>query len=401
MSSINRRDFLKLVGLGLAAWKTPPFLVELGLNNTTNDMELPIPREFAEIPIPQENLNLKSGADVLSDAFLIYREWNKHSSSRPIHFEQRKNYLNMENLIKKFPKIFEYHDDYNTIADLLYKALLTSSNEKAADEALEGNSFLFSAASIDGPNDVLKLDPGSGIVDRTFDVLKKEFGYSKKELLDFAINVDGKKMPNEILGRTVELVSTELSKAKEWVLQTREKLGEPISTSYLIAYFLEQNDGDLYRSMWDTTLFLKMLCRNSFDTLLASNTYEESELTGYLFKDEFSPRISLNWLIEKFKELKIPKESPLYLSKDMDNTDGKNFMPINKAGTLYHAMNLITWAATCMDSVFVEGMVLAYYNEEKIGGINRKVEHGADKVQADLLVAKNARAIKRVVDQLG
>jgi len=303
-------------------------------------------------------------------------------------------------LVKKFPKIFEYQDDYNQIADLFYKSLLTSSDEKLAEEALEGNSFLFSAMSINGPNDVLMLDPGSGIVDHTFSILTKEFGLTKKELLDYACNIDGKKMPFEILKRTVDLVSKDLKDTKEWISKVREDMGEPITISYLIAYYLQKNSGDLYQSMWDSTLFLKMLSRNSFDSLLASNTYEGARDTGYLFKDEFSPHISHNWLIEQFEAGKISKDSPLYLSRDFDNPDGKTFMPINKAGTLYHCMNLITWAATCMDSVLVEGMVLAYYNEEKIGGVDRKIEHGVDKVKADLLIAKNAKSIKRVVDQL-
>jgi len=93
MTSFSRSDFLKLVGIGFAAWKAPSFLLDIGLANTADEMELQIPQEFSEIKIPQENLNLRTGASILSEAFNIYGDWNMHTSVPPIHFERRSNYL--------------------------------------------------------------------------------------------------------------------------------------------------------------------------------------------------------------------------------------------------------------------------------------------------------------------
>lgn len=113
---------------------------------------------------------------------------------------------------------------------------------------------------------------------------------------------------------------------------------------------------------------------------------------------EFSPMISHNWLLEQFHDGKIPEDSLLRLSGSMDNEQGKNFMPINKAGTYYHCMNILTLAATCMDPWVIKGMVISYYNEQRIGGMDHRTEHGMDKVKADIAIAESAGRIKRMVD---
>ena len=195
-----------------------------------------------------------------------------------------------------------------------------------------------------------------------------------------------------------KIASDHLQKSLKYLEEKREAKGEPISVSEALAYFLYENKGDLKESMWDTTLLLKVLARNDVDTLFSNNTFDKAEKLAYLFKDEFSPKISHNWLMEQFSKGIIPKDSPLYQSGAMENESGKNFMPINKDGTYYHVMNILTWSATCMDPWVVKSLVTAYYNEQNFGGIDHRTEHGIDKVQADIEAAQSADRIKRLID---
>ena len=278
--------------------------------------------------------------------------------------------------------------------------IMPRNNDESVNNADIPEILRFSEISQNGIADYIFHNPGSKILIEAQEYICKKYSWTRKQLMSSIIKLDTRlpEVKSEDWDVATKIVSFRLKDAIHYFEERREIVGAPLSTSEIIAYFLYQNKGDLKQSMWDSTLLLKVLARNDIDTLVSSNTFDKAEQLGYLFKDEFSPQISHNWLTEKFKQGLIPKESQLYLAGDGDNQSGKNFMPINKAGTYYHVMNLFTWAATCMDPWVVKSILAAYYNGQKIGGFDVRNEHGADKVLADTKAAQASDNIQRVVN---
>jgi len=261
---------------------------------------------------------------------------------------------------------------------------------------IKQESYGFSALSIDGIANLLRMDPGSGIVSKVIDEALQKKSLTKENFYQMLWE---NKVGDNDLGEYTEKVSTALLKAKEYFESVRKTQKGPLSTSLVIAYFLYQNQSNLYKSMWDSTLFLKMLVRNDLTTLASDNNYQQAVDAAYLFRDEFSPRISHNWIVDKFESGIIPKDSSLFLVRESDNLEEKVFMPINTDGVYYHCLNLMTWASVCMDPQIEKGLVIAYYNSEKFGGLDYKPQHGKEKVTADTLIALHANQIKRVVEE--
>ena len=86
------------------------------------------------------------------------------------------------------------------------------------------------------------------------------------------------------------------------------------------------------------------------------------------------------------------------LSFPLDGNSQVNFQLINKSGTYYHGLNLMTWAAVCMSPRIAKIITLAYYNTNILCGMDNKHEHGREKLESDMLVVKNANQIKEVVN---
>lgn len=402
----SRRDFLKLAGVGFGVLTIPPWLLDkgldIGLTATAKGMELQIPPEFVDVKIPERNENYREPENILLDAFDQYESWRRKNNLPRVHYEKGKEYLSFASLAEKFPRLFEKQEDeeLNGWDYRLYGLIMASTEEETVNTADVPEIHGFSAFSQNGIVDHIFHNPGSKIITEAEKYVLEKYGWDRKQLISSIIRYD-KNLPEvkpEDWDVATKIASKRLKDALSWFEQIREERGEPLSVSEVIAYFLYQNEGDLKTSMWDSTLLLKVLARNDVETLFSNNTMEKAEKLGYLFKDEFSPRISHNWLMEQFAQGVVPKESVLYLGGAMDNEPGKNFMPINKDGTYYHVMNLITWAAVAMEPWVVKSMVTAYYNEQNFGGIDHRTEHGIDKVNADIKASQSADRIKRVVE---
>lgn len=64
----------------------------------------------------------------------------------------------------------------------------------------------------------------------------------------------------------------EMDEAIRFIEQRREASGKPISSSELLGYFLERNEGDIAPSISDTAIFLKFMARSDPETAKASHT---------------------------------------------------------------------------------------------------------------------------------
>lgn len=392
----GRRRFLKAIIYTAFGIKIPGIALNLALEVTPKAMDTIVPDEFRGVELPKKNEYFRPADVILQESFDIYNNWRRDNNDLPsISFTKRDNYLDTRNLVLRFRHLFGEKD--NPLEEKFYFRLAAvffgSGVEEITQLQIDGEIYTFSAVSIDSTRQLLQLDPGSGIVSPVIDYLIDKKSCSREELYRqlFDDLVD-----DEDLQASTEKISGALLRAKEFFITERAKKTEPLSCSIIIAYFLSQNNGDLYKSMWDSTLFLKMLVRNDLTSIKTEVNYDQAVEIAYLFKDEFSPHMSHNWLIEQFQSHVIAPDSPLYLSGPNDAQELKDFMPINKDGTYYHCLNLMTWAAVSMDPFIVRSVVLAYYNE-KIGGFNYQLEHGQEKVEADISTAQSARNIQRIV----
>ncbi len=381
------------------------FALDEGLSTADVGMELNIPPEFSVVKIPERNENYRSPENILLDAFDLYESWRGRGATRlpMVHYEKGEEYLDAVSIARKFPRFFATPDGETAPGSLsarLYMMMMADTDKQEVDAADIPEISGFSALSQNGIVDFIFHNPGSKIITQAQEFVCKKYGWNRKQLISSILSFD-KNLP-EVDGRdwdqATKIASNRLRDAVTWFEKRRVENGKPLSVSEVIAYFLYQNDGDLKTSLWDSTLLLKVLVRNDIDTLRVNDSLDGAEKIAYLFEDEFSPRISHNWLMRQFSTQTIPKDSPLYASGAMDFDQWKNFMPINKDGTYYHVMNIITWAAVSMDPWVVKSMLVAYYNEQDIGGMDHRSEHGVDKVNADLLAAKAAGRIKRVAD---
>lgn len=402
----SRRDFLKLAGWSIAGLFLPPQLLDAGLDISlsaaSKGMELQVPTEFAGIQIPERNENFRQPENIILEGMDLYDEWRRKDRLPKVHFEKGKEYLDFLSLAKKFPRLFEdeKYEDVQGFDNRLYGMIMERNEEETINNADVPEILGFSAFSQNGVADHILLNPGSKIITQAQEYVCKKYGWTRSQLISRIMRYD-KSLPEvkaEDWDAATKIASNRLKDALKYLEEKRDSNREPLSVSEALAYFLYKNGGDLKESMWDTTLLLKVLARNDIDTLFSNNTYDKAERLAHLFKDEFSPRISHNWLMEQFSKGVIPKDSPLYQSGAMDNMSGKNFMPIAKDGTYYHVMNILTWAATCMDPWVVKSLVTAYYNEQNFGGTDHRTEHGIDKVQADIKATQSADRVKRMID---
>ncbi len=396
---ITRRDFIKLAGIGLAALFGPDLAYDTALQTVTEGMEFKIPPEFEGKKIPERNENFRSPDGILLEAIDIYDEFRRKERLPRTFTTQGPEYLSLKTIAEKFPRLFddEQYEDYEGLHYRLYGMIMDHDIEEEIKNADTPEIHSFSAFSQNGIIDHIWHNPGSAILYQAEEYIRQKYGWTRGQMIASMARHDTTlpEVKPEDWETASKIVASRMNDAINYLEEIRNNRGGPISVSESIAYFLYQNKGDLKKSLWDTTLLLKMIARNDIDTQYSNNTYEKAERVGNLFMDEFSPKISHNWLIEQFKE--IPEESGLRLAGAWENEQYKNFMPINKAGTYYHVMNIITWAATCMDPWVVKSMVTAYYHEHRLGSIDHRLEHGIDKVQADVEAAQSADRIQRVV----
>lgn len=395
---MTRRDFLLRGGFVLGALfgldKLGSVVIDEALKSTTGDMKTLVPQEFLYTELPTKNEYYRPPEEILRDAFYQYsvRRGQDHALP-PLFFQKGENYLDLVSLGEKLPRALvtdPNNPKANTITGRLYKVLYGIDKESDIADQVNGDNYAFSSFSIDGVQQLLVYDPGSGIVSPIVERLCRKFRYTREE---FYTNLSAGIIPQSDMQEATDTISRALLDATVYFGSCREKLSSPLSISSAIEYFLEKNKGDIYASLWDTTLYFKLFVRNDMTSLRTKVTFDQAKELAFLFRDEFSPALSLNWLMEAFEKKRIPISSELMGSGAYDSVFYKDFMPINRDGGYYHALNIMTWAAVCMDPALVKDTVLAYYNQENLGAADYKPEHGPEKVNADILVAIHAQAI--------
>lgn len=199
-----------------------------------------------------------------------------------------------------------------------------------------------SELDITSPEDLINRDPGSGIVQKI---------------------------------RNTEDINKRFYEEFQSALAYVQEPDKRVSTSKVLAYFLFQNKGNIYQSMWDTVIFLKVMVRNNYQTLAYNASREKAELISRTFNDEFSKEIPFTWLVDSG-----------FTPENDGNPLHYDFLPVNRVGGPYHSWNIMTWAL-CVEPHLVPKVVEYFYtsNEEmKLQG------SGRIKVESDMTVAENS-----------
>lgn len=155
----------------------------------------------------------------------------------------------------------------------------------------------------------------------------------------------------------------EMKGTKDFVEQKKVESGGPVSTSVLLQHYLEKNEGDLARSIYDTALFLKFMARSDLQT-------------AYYHADETTVR----WFQENIKD---EYRGSSYVGS------GDTEALINLLGKPYHSWNLVA--------------LTAFFPVEFIhtAGVYRQLvtmhEQGIDKTKADLQTLQDLRQTEQVL----
>ena len=433
----SRREFLKSVGALTASslLLTEPAVqaaLNLALSTTTNAMWMKeeIPQPFEGVKIPKRNEFWRFPENIMYDALSRYTAWAKEGNLPPIHFKKGDEYLVLARLAKKIPRLFG--DDMSNLSwdeQLSYKLV-----EDPFENIDQSEGLL--PMGVGGIAHIMLFNPGSKIIIKAEKYLCEKYGLTRGEMLmDIGFNDLSKRIKRKIqpedLKIATKIVTDQLKDATKYFEELRKESSDPLSISTAIAYFLYMNNGDLRASMWDATTLFHVLARGDLDTLghAGSKSLENAKRLAYLFKDEFSPHISLNWLAGYFASkddeipqwlpqlptenryyyLKFPitKNSPLAGDSTVRDNDGNllfakyaNFMPVPKAGVFYHNMTIMTWAAVSAEPWVVKSMILGYYRAKSLGlsEIDFRDEQGTEKVMADCFTAQSAERIKKTVN---
>lgn len=402
---LTRRDFLKLAGVGFLAtagvsvqhnwprinkfWDEGGGAMLTGRVEDLDQITSEVPKQLENLTIPTENEWFKNADDILVDGLSLYKEWMSNDSSLPKpHYEQAENYVEAPSMAYKLSSkitqspellkdgplgIFGYLVDASTDLDIPYSMI-----------------FHGSGSGITSIQQLIEIDPGTQLVKDIRQSMKEKFGD------DFDIWSACRYGPltEEQRAHFTDIFKEWYSGAMEYVQAARNKSSEPISTNVLFAYFLHKNHGDILSSTWDTSTWLKILVRNDPDNNLKRDpTYDRAALACFLFKDEFSPTVSANWVIDNVDEndqlLNYVEDPNAYFQY-------KDYMPPNRAGGFYHAWNIM---ALCMSMTpFLAKRMVAVQTNPSLGDDGyRWTEYGKVKSKADMLVADQAEEIDRIV----
>jgi hypothetical protein len=371
---LTRRELLKkaalITGAGLAGGVTISSLVDTeGLEELafTKDLTSEVPPILQNVEIPIKNEQLRQPQKIVKEALDIYNDWRENNPQlKRLHWSKPDNFLDYSKITGNFLQATKSKptDFYSN----LYTSVF--SNDK------RNNKFtLFSASGADSYRGIIKSNPGSGIIRKNIEKYRQSRKESNEDLYD-AVDEIGFQEDNPDL---VNDFKSSINNAVDYI--KKQGNGKPLSSSVLMAYFLHQNSGNIAESFWDTTLVLKMLARSNLDNFDLKPTRQAADLLASLFLDEFSPEISLNWLSNH-----IPPTTD-------KSSYSKDYQPINKAGVLYHAWNLISWS-TCMTPEIARDLTRGYYanNTEK-----RREEQGKEKIKTDFKIAAAVPTIARLI----
>ena len=108
---------------------------------------------------------------------------------------------------------------------------------------------------------MIEVDPGTGFVRDLKLRMKAKFG----DDFDIFSSCRGGLLTDSQREHMKACFDDWYMSAEDFLQKARDKYSEPVSSSLLFAYFLNNNDGDMLASSWDTATFLKILARNDPD----------------------------------------------------------------------------------------------------------------------------------------
>lgn len=339
---------------------------------------------------------------MLERSFQRYNALGKEDPSGypTLSFKKRENYIGVQDVYERYIALSPKDIAGTPYKDVLGKnfvialKILSPDGFERSNQSRGGDIIAFSLVGIDNTHALVALDPGSGFINRAID---KNFQTGRDK---FYIDHPPSKGLSEEESEKMRISITEdLARALNYFKAEYAKSNEPIDLAEALIYFYKINQGDIYAGLWDSVMFFKLFVRNNLNTLLPESTLEQAMLLGKMFRDPFSPRNSLNWLVQKYQEKDINSSHPLAASSFSSSQQFKDFMLINRSG-IYHGLNILTWAAVCMDPLLVEAVTTAYYGG-RVGAIDLDniSEHGELKIKSDLIVAMKAPEIRQVVER--
>ena len=194
---------------------------------------------------------------------------------------------------------------------------------------------------------------GSGFRERLFEKHSDCFDESG-EIIQFSV---------EVVNKVVDAGREEINKLRRLVEKRRAETGKPVSTSFLLEHYLNENDGDIAKSLYDVALFTKVMARNDPQTGKQAHGQQQIEWYQSNILDEF--------------------QGPSY-TQLIDHGEA-----INMIGKPYHSWNL-----TAMLHFFPTEMV-------RVGGYYKQLttfkDQGLGKTRSDFQTLKDLRGVEQLL----
>lgn len=305
----SRSDFLKLALVGGAAVATEGIRRKLpvirkfwdengsmltGKVEDLNQITSEVPKSLEDKDIPSKNEWFRNADMTFREGLDFYENWRSKDNKLPqLFYKKPVNYLNITSMahqlkikVKETPEKMDL--EYLGYVDYLLDA---------AKEFDTPYSMLFegSGSGIASTQQMVAIDPGTGLVREIRESMKEKFGVG----FDVWSACRYGPLTNEQRKFISDKFQGWYFDAMKYVQKIRNKNSEPLSTSVLFAYFLYKNKGDIMASTWDTSTWLKVLVRNDPENDLKRDpNYDRAKKVTDLFKDEFSPTVSANWVVD-------------------------------------------------------------------------------------------------------
>lgn len=303
-NKLSRRDFLKLFA---AAAVTAPFAVAevqkailrafssgLSLPGAT-DRVVSAANTAAEISKNPENQGFRPINEIIKEGITNFEE----KTDKKVFYQRSKDYKELGYYRKILDEI-----SASTILPRTPENILEKFKDYLPYEAQQ--AYFSSDLRITSFPEVFA--EGSGLYER-FKKRHPSFFGDRGQVVNYdkffeAMEVEG---------------HAEIKEAKEFAERKRTETESPLSSSSLLEYYLEKNEGDLARSIYDTALFLKFMARSDLQTARAS----------------YGPS-TVKWFQENIKD---EYQGPSY------RDSGDNETLINLVGKPYHSWNLVALTA--------------------------------------------------------
>lgn len=351
-----------------------------------------IPGSLKNVEIPTANEYFRDADQIFAEGLKQYEQWKVDNTSLPdLFYDQPENYISVAGVWKSYMQQLRVSerelggvDIISTLLDYLY--------DVGRQYDLPYSSFLASSGkTIDGIESLIVFDAGTGLVAKLRNKFSERFGRDN-DLFNVASGNQFTSEQKQYLNDEVhEWFSDALLYARSIAQSKRDK----ISTSVLFAYFLHRNSGNILASTWDTVAWLKVAARNDPSDLKFSPNPDKASMLMSIFKDEFSPHISANWVIDNVDQ----HDGTLnYLGDHYALPNLKDFMPPNRAGGLYHSWNIMA-LALCMAPALAKRLTASQI--DPFVEITPEVwtEYGREKTMADMLTAERLNEVSALAQK--